>query len=39
MNIFAEEHPQYSQPSRIHFLVPYMDPRHPNRDLGKYQLD
>lgn len=36
INIYSDEHPQYQQVSRIHFLVPYLDPRRANQGLGKY---
>jgi atypical dual specificity phosphatase len=36
INIYADEQPQYQQNSREHLLMPYIDPRRTNQDLGKY---
>jgi len=36
INIYADEQPQYQQNSREHLLMPYIDPRRANQDLGKY---
>jgi atypical dual specificity phosphatase len=36
INIYTDEQPQYQQESREHLLMPFVDPRRTNQDLGKY---
>ena len=36
INIYTEDQPQYQQPSRIHFLVPFRDRRRVDQAEGKY---
>jgi atypical dual specificity phosphatase len=37
INIYADEQPQFQQNSREHLLMPFMDPRRTDLDLGRYQ--
>ncbi len=36
INIYTDEQPQYQQMSRDHILIPFVDRRRTNEDLGKY---
>ncbi|CAF1450027.1 unnamed protein product [Adineta ricciae] len=38
VNIYSDEQPQFSQKTRDHFLVPFVDPRSVNRNLEMFSL-